>query len=151
MPTLGAPYYDTTVGAWFVYSGTAWQKASTSNGGNSLVTKTASYLVTAADAGKIIVASLVTSMVVTLPDGTANPGLEVTVLNGLATTSGIGTSVALTTAGDIIIGDGITPGAGKAFINTEATNKIGDLVTLQSDGAGNWYITKVIGTWARAA
>ena len=34
------------------------------------------------------------------------------------------------------------------LVNTGATDAVGDSVTLVGDGAGGWYTTSVVGTWA---
>lgn len=53
--------------------------------------------------------------------------------------------------GDTIKGKGITSAASKYYKNTAATDALGDLVTVVSDGDGVWWVTDERGTWAREA
>lgn len=47
-----------------------------------------------------------------------------------------------------INGPGITVVATKDLKNTGATNVLGDLVTIVSDGVDTWWATAISGTWA---
>lgn len=47
-----------------------------------------------------------------------------------------------------INGPGITVVATKDLKNTAATNVLGDLVTIVSDGVDTWWATAISGTWA---
>lgn len=49
---------------------------------------------------------------------------------------------------DKIMGDGFTSADGKSAINTGATDREGDCITLVSDPDG-WFIHSLMGTWAR--
>lgn len=87
-------------------------------------------------------------LIVTLPKSDqVSKGQVVTV--HVSTASG-GTGAQVNPAsGDTIKGTGITAAADKNLINTGATDAAGDAATLVADGAGSWYITNLIGTWAR--
>lgn len=52
-------------------------------------------------------------------------------------------------AADSIIGGGLTSVDDKDLINTKATAKEGDTVTLVADGVDGWFITDLVGTWAK--
>ena len=43
----------------------------------------------------------------------------------------------------------ITAADDKDYTNTNATNAVGDLVTILGDGADGWYVIEERGTWAR--
>jgi len=82
---------------------------------------------------------------VTLP-ATA-PGLEYTIVN-----TGADGAVLVTIspqAADKISGAGLTPADNKDLLNTKATAKKGDFVTLLADGVDGWVVTRLAGTWAR--
>ena len=106
--------------------------------------KAASYTCTAEDSGKIFVAEAV-DLVFTLPATVR--GLTYTfVVSTLSTTTGLSVSP---NANDKIMGNGFTSADNKDAINTAATDREGDLITVVGDGDLGWYITQVIGTWAR--
>lgn len=74
-------------------------------------------------------------------------GIEYTFLCGDA-----GSEIALSpNAADRIMGKGITAADDKDYINTNATNAVGDLVTIRGDGADGWWVVNERGTWAREA
>jgi hypothetical protein len=52
---------------------------------------------------------------------------------------------------DKIMGVGLTSADNKDLINTKATAKKGDFVTLVGDGVNGWYVQELVGTWAREA
>lgn len=54
-------------------------------------------------------------------------------------------------AADKIMGIGITSADNKDLINTKATAKRGDFVTLVGDGVDGWKVVAARGTWAREA
>lgn len=109
-------------------------------------TKTANYTVVAADSGKIIIANAV-DLVFTLPATVA--GLVFTfVVKAVSATTGLSISPA---AADKIMGNGFTSADNKDAINTAATDREGDMIQLVGDGVDGWYVTGVIGTWAREA
>lgn len=43
----------------------------------------------------------------------------------------------------------VSAAAGKALVNTQATSQIGDYAQVVSDGVDTWYVTKMVGTWAK--
>ena len=54
-------------------------------------------------------------------------------------------------AADAIHGNSLTSVDDKGLINTGATDAEGDTVTIVGDGADGWYITSILGTWAKEA
>lgn len=52
-------------------------------------------------------------------------------------------------AADKIMGNGFTSADNKAAINSGATDREGDCITLVGDGVDGWFIDNVMGTWAR--
>lgn len=109
-------------------------------------TKTAAYTLTREDSGKVIVANAV-DLVFTLP--ATEKGLIYTfVVKALSATTGLQISPQ---AADKIMGNGFTSADDKDAINTAATDREGDLIEVIGDGLDGWYITRVIGTWARQA
>jgi hypothetical protein len=110
------------------------------------LTKTAAYTVLAADTGKIIFANAV-DLVFTLP--ATQKGLVYTfIVQTVSATTGLSISP---NASDQIIGNGFTAADDKDAINTAATDVKGDLIQVWGDGNLGWYITNVVGTWAREA
>lgn len=121
---------------------------------------TTNKTLTAADAG-IVQNVTVDGVVVTLP-GTAD-GLVFTIRNGgdnpANTATGAvadgscGVSVS-PAAADAIAGNGFTATINKDAINTKATSKVGDEITVVGNGTAGvtaWTISNLIGTWAREA
>lgn len=106
----------------------------------------AAKTLTAAESGGIFVTTAA-DVVFTLP-ATA-PGLVYTIITGVAS-AGTGTSVS-PAAADQIQGNGFTGADNKDAINTGATDVVGDAITVVGDGTDGWWITNVIGTWAREA
>jgi len=97
------------------------------------------------ESGKIIV-STGDDKTFTLPS-TAN-GLVYTIVVGTTSTStGLSISPA---AADSIGGLGLTTTDDKDLINTQATERVGDSVTLVSVAAG-WLAINASGTWAKEA
>lgn len=115
----------------------------------SVVSKSANYTCLAADSGVMFTAGAA-DLVFTLP-ATA-PGLRYTfVVTAAGLSSGTGLSIS-PNASDKIMGNGFTSADDKDAINTGATDREGDLIEVTADAAGlGWYITRVIGTWARQA
>lgn len=109
-----------------------------------------------------VVQNVVTDgITITLP-ATAAAGLfYFTIRNGgVAASSAIGSStgtdasVLLTiapNASDKITGLTFTAADNKAALNTKATAKVGDFITLVSDGVDGWTVVSARGIWARAA
>lgn len=113
-----------------------------------VLTKNANYTVTTADSGALI---YVTSAdkVMTLPSTAA--GLTYTFV---ITTAGLSASTGLSispAAADKIMGNGLTAADNKDAINSGATDRDGDSLTIVGDGVDGWFITAVTGTWAREA
>lgn len=52
---------------------------------------------------------------------------------------------------DHIRGNGLTSVDNKDLINTGATDRLGDSVTIYCDGVDGWVIESIIGTWAKEA
>lgn len=113
----------------------------------TVVSKTSSYTLTAADSGKVFLANGAATVVFTLPPTAV--GLEFTVSVGTLPT-GVGTSLS-PNASDMITGNGFTPADDKDAINTAASDRLGDMITVVGDGVAGWIITAVNGTWAREA
>ena len=87
---------------------------------------------------------------VTLPPASARrAGITVTVVvAAVSVTTGASINPY---AGDIIRGKDITALADKNIINSAATDAVGDMIRLVSDGALGWWITDLRGTWVREA
>lgn len=99
----------------------------------------------------VLVVCNAADLVVNLPKShIGSKGNRVTVVTMVASSS-TGTQINPRTA-DSLRGSGITASAGKSFINTGATDVVGDLAQFTSDGNGSWYLSAAkIGTWAREA
>ena len=105
---------------------------------------------TAADAG-IVQNVTVDGVIVTLPS-TAN-GLSFTIRNGGKQDGTVGVFVS-PAAADGITGNGFTATINKDAINTKATSKAGDEITVSANGTAGvtaWTAAQVVGTWAREA
>lgn len=113
------------------------------------VEKTADYTVTYSDNGAVIEAAAV-DLVMTLPDVTVvGAGFRIGfVVKTISAVTGLQISPAAT---DKIMGNGFASADDKDAINTAATDREGDSITLVSDGVDGWYIVGVTGTWARQA
>jgi hypothetical protein len=97
----------------------------------------------------LITMTLAAGFILTLPAAASIPaGSGAIFASALAPTSGNGYEVD-PIGTDVMRGLGFTPAATKGARNTQATAKIGDSITLVSDGVGAWYIVSAIGTWAR--
>jgi hypothetical protein len=110
-----------------------------------LTTKTADYtVVLPADNGKIFEMELLAGITITLPAvSSANKGMRVTFINALLPTSGGGYAISPNAS------DRIAYKADDAdLVNSAATDALGDLVTLESDGVDGWIVVSKIGTWA---
>jgi hypothetical protein len=127
--------------------------------GRTWVDVTENKTLALADCG-IVQNVLTDAITVTLP-ATAG-GLQFTVRNGGVAPSGapagaVSDASNLVTvapnASDQISGLAFTPADNKAALNTKATARVGDEITLLNDGAvGNgWVIASTKGVWARAA
>ena len=97
----------------------------------------------AADSGKIL--KMTSSATITLPSTAV--GLHYTVVNGGTKDGEVQVTVS-PAALDQIIGVDITAADDKDLVNTLATAKVGDRLSLFGDGSSGWYVMSMIGTWA---
>jgi hypothetical protein len=67
-----------------------------------------------------------------------------------AVSAGTGLSIS-PAADDHIRGNGLTSVDNKDLINSGATDRLGDVVRVYSDGVDGWVIDSIIGTWAKQA
>jgi hypothetical protein len=107
-------------------------------------TKSADYTMAEGDSGQITYVDT-DAKTITLPATVV--GYAFTLVN-----AGTDGAVALTispNANDKIMGAGLTSADNKDIVNTKATAKTGDRVTLVGDGANGWFVTEMVGTWAR--
>lgn len=112
--------------------------------------KTASYSATAEDAGRLIVANAA-DLTITLPAAATCVGAEITVSLGASGLSA-GTGLLVDVTGtDEVVGNGFTAAAGKGALLAGAGDRVGDSITVKSDGVSSWFITAVTGTWTREA
>jgi hypothetical protein len=106
--------------------------------------KAASYTVTAADSGKVFLATAV-DVKFTLPSTAA--GLDYTfICHTVSSSTGIQVDPA---AADQIAGKGLTSVDNKDLINSAGSDAEGDSVTIVGDGTDGWWITAINGTWAK--
>ena len=113
---------------------------------SKVVTTAVDVTLTEDDSGKIIVVTGA-DKVVTLPATQA--GLVYTIVTGIvSSTTGLSVSPA---AADQIIGLGFTAADDKDAINTQATERVGDSITLVGNGSTGWLAIHASGTWARQA
>lgn len=104
---------------------------------------------------------IVDNLTITLPATGAAGLYHFTIRNGGVPASsavGAGTGAdgsALITvapnASDKISGLAFTAADNKAALNTKATSKVGDFITLVSDGVDGWTVVSARGIWARAS
>lgn len=109
-------------------------------------TKSADYTMTEGDSGFETIVDT-DAKTITLPATVL--GYTYKIVNG-----GADGAVAVTispNASDKIMGAGLTSADNKDLINTKATAKKGDYVILSGDGANGWFVTEMVGTWAREA
>ncbi len=99
-----------------------------------------------ADAGKRIYTST-DGVVITLPASAV--GLTYTIVN-TGDDGEVEVKIDLDSA-DQFSGAGVTPLDGKQMINTKATAKKGDSITVSGDGSTGWVIQRQVGTWNREA
>lgn len=108
----------------------------------------ASQSLTAAQSGQKFVGAV--DAVFTLPAvATANKGVWYEFECG-ALSSGTGLSIS-PAAADHIRGNGLTSVDNKDLINSGASDRLGDMVRIYSDGVDGWVIEAIIGTWAKEA
>ena len=108
--------------------------------------KTANYTMVAADSG-YTTASQLDGIVYTLP--ATSPGLTYTFVN--MASDGAAALAISPAAADAFVGAGLTSAVNKDLINTKATQKRGDRVTIVGAAANQWTIQNLVGTWAREA
>lgn len=109
-----------------------------------VILKAANYTVLARESGATFIATAA-DVEFTLPATAA--GLRYTFIFK-APSGGTGGQVS-PVAADKIMGDGFTSADDKAAINTGATDREGDSITIVADGADGWFIVNKSGTWAR--
>lgn len=120
------------------------------DGSGGIKTLAGSATLTAADSGKLIVATTADS-VITLPAGVPGLKFKVITANATAATGGsVGTTVDVPGT-DTLNGNGFTAAAGKGAVNTDASAVIGDFLEVTCTAANTWFITAIKGTWAREA
>ncbi len=111
----------------------------------NVLTHTGSFTLTKYDSGTTHLMGATTARVATLPATVL--GLRYTFISSAySSTYAMAVSPA---AADKIMGNGFTATDNKDAINTLATSREGDSITLVGDGADGWYIERVLGTWAR--
>ena len=125
--------------------------------GRTWVDVTENKTLALADCG--IVQNVITDAItITLPATAAslsftirNGGVPVT--GGAAGTGANGTAAVNVSpaSADKISGYALTPADNKDLINTKATSKVGDEVSLLADGVDGYTVTRIVGTWAREA
>ena len=103
----------------------------------------ATLTIDAEDVSKVIFCTVTT--VVTLPV-TATAGLNITFVN--ASADGVGEISLDPAAADLIQGPNFAGTVNKDLINTLASAKRGDYVTVSSGHADGWTVTSIKGTWA---
>jgi hypothetical protein len=109
-------------------------------------TQDANFTLTSSDSGKTIIIDAA-DVVATLPATAA--GVTYTfIVKTLSSTTGFSVSPA---AADAIHGNGLTSVDDKDLINTAASDAEGDTVTIIGDGVDGWWITSIVGTWAKEA
>lgn len=107
-------------------------------------TKSAPYTMAEGDSGQVTQIDT-DGVVITLPATVA--GMTFTLQN-IGADGAVGFSVS-PAALDKIMGAGLTSADDKDLINTKATAKKWDRVTLVGDGVNGWFVQDIRGTWAR--
>lgn len=111
-----------------------------------VISTAVNYTLDRDDSGKVVIVTAA-DKVVTLPS--TEEGLVYTIVTGaVSSTTGLSVSPA---AADQIIGLGITAADNKDLVNTQATERVGDSVTLVGNGSTGWLVINASGTWAREA
>jgi hypothetical protein len=111
-----------------------------------VVSRTTSLTLTEADSGTVFEAAAV-DLVFTLP-----PTQKGLVFTFVVKTPSVTTGLTIApVAVDKVMGNGFTSLDNKGANNTPATDREGDLIEVAGDGVDGWYITRVIGAWARVA
>jgi len=126
------------------------RKAGLFLGGRRQIKKkiSANYTVKASDSGNLLIITAA-DLVLSLP-ATVKGYIFSFALAAAGLSSGTGMAVS-PVALDQIIGNGFTPADNKDAINTGASDRAGDYLQVSADGNLGYYITGIIGTWAREA
>lgn len=111
-----------------------------------LETKTADFTLTTADSGKTFFIGAV-DLTATLPATSAGVVYQF-IVKTVSSVTGFSVSPA---AADAIHGNGLTSVDDKDLVNSAASDAEGDTVTIIGDGADGWWITSIVGTWAKEA
>jgi hypothetical protein len=112
---------------------------------NRTIIATASFTLTPADNGAVIICDSTTSIVAQLP--ATRKGLRFTlVVKQLTAASGHAFSPASV---DYIAGNGLTNVDNQDIQCTAASDRVGDMVEIVGDGVDGWFVTSIIGTWAK--
>ena len=98
------------------------------------------------DMGKILVQTVDAKTLVLPAMAAGYAGMEFTYKNGGATDGAIILTIS-PNANDKIMGPDWAGVDNKDAINTKATAKIGDFMTLRGDGTNGWWIVAKRGTW----
>ena len=119
------------------------------NAGRKTEIITAAETVAAADNNTTYIADAV-DLVITLPAvATVGANFRVkAIVKTVSATTGLSLSP---NSADSIYGNGFTVADDKDAVNTAATDAVGDMISLVSDGVDGWFIDGIIGTWAREA
>jgi len=139
--------YPTSVDDYGSEQSVAVQTELGANAGRKTEIITADRTVAAADNNTTFIADAV-DLTITLP-AVATVGANFRVEACVATlslTTGLLISPA---AADAIHGGGLTSVDDEDLKNTAATDAEGDMVALVSDGVDGWFITSIVGTWAK--
>lgn len=117
---------------------------------NVLGTTVAAVTLTGENDGDTVVATnTAATVVVTLPKASVvGAGFCCRVLVAALPGAGAGTTVT-PNAADKFAGNGFNAKtAGQTLVNSAASDAIGDMVEVVTDGVTTWYVTNKIGTWA---
>lgn len=86
---------------------------------------------------------------ITLP-ATGSGGFHFRIVNAEEETTGTRNKLSVSPqAADAIFGCEMTKVDNKDLINTSSTSHYGDMVELAADGTSGYFITRLIGTWAK--
>jgi hypothetical protein len=117
---------------------------------NVLGTAVAAVTLDGTDDGDTVVANnSAATVVATLPKtSVVGPGYRARLIAGVLPGAGAGTTLT-PNAADKFQGNGFNAKtAGQTLVNSAASDVVGDLVEVISDGAGIWYVINKVGTWA---
>lgn len=101
--------------------------------------------------GMTYMVSGTSDIVITLP-ATGTGGFHFRIVNAEEETTGARQLLSVSpAAADAIFGCEMTKVDNKDLVNTSETSHYGDMVELAADGASGYFITRLIGTWAKEA